>query len=408
MFITFLAVVSPVKVGVFQFLPGLMFLWIFFIIYKGVNRKRNLVYISQQTNGYDKRFLVLLAIAHLLFYPSYSQFYSGISILTGVYNFLSGTSSYVLYQEYFENNDLALFSLDKVPYILGNGILHFLFVSATIKIIGFRPRLDLVEFLCLIIMSVVILLSSFSRGTSFEIFEVVIIWVFAIIVRNHTKSTPGIWTLKQKIVLFAIFVLIVFFFYVNIQLRFGNDVEFAMDTSFNNHSFVFAHFPSIAQIMYVLFDYFAFGIHYTSVLSNHFWFSTQEGFMSFMLPDRFLLTNAAGYDYRDIVGKIINLGARWNPDFTILTEGVGFPLTLIIIGYLGRTTYRVAHDTNYGVIHAVTVYYSFYIMFAFPVGNFITTSSANLISVVLSLFVLRVWRAYPNVFRFYVVQSTRR
>ena len=130
--LTVLAIVCPIKISFYDFLPGILLMWVFYFVFTSGSRFKGEIILKdfKPYENFDKFNIpvIIIAILHLLFYPLYINFYTGSSVLNIVSSLKDGISTYALYQSNFENSNLGQLSLSKLPFILGHGILRFFFL----------------------------------------------------------------------------------------------------------------------------------------------------------------------------------------------------------------------------------------------------------------------------------------
>lgn len=380
-FVTFLTIFSPVNVGVLQHLLGLLFMWFtYFVFFLGLKRVKRSIMKSSKSIGSFKMFPVVISIAYLVFYPVYVQFYTGQDVFSAAVNVFYGVSNYSSYQEYFSESGLNSFSTIKIPFIIGHGLLRFLFVVIVIRTIVYQSKIELLEKFSLLIMSIMIILVGLARGTSFELFELLMIYIYAIFARRSFRGYKNELSINVLAKLGLAVVLFGIYFSYNVGVRMGDDFNALNNSGFNKSSLVFSIFPSVAVLFYFLYDYFVFGIYFTSITITELWFGSLSGFLSMFIPGGIKLL---GIDdsYRDFVGSYVNLGARWNSDTVVIIERYGIMVLMVFIYFLGYNSTKIFNKIDENIAASVILFYVIYIMISLPVGNFITTSSANVIAI---------------------------
>ena len=106
-------------------------------VYKGLKFNMPIRIQSRSTSINHRKIFLLFTIVMIAFIPLYIKYYTGANALTLLLSFRSmagSDSNYAQYQSYFAENNLAQFSMSKAPYILGYGILKYIFIlnSATL------------------------------------------------------------------------------------------------------------------------------------------------------------------------------------------------------------------------------------------------------------------------------------
>ena len=385
--LTILVIICPIKIPVFQFVPGLILMWgLFFMFVLGTKFKftfKNVIRDSIIVN--NKSFLYfIVSIFYLLFYPFYIKFYTGSNVYDTVMGLTSGISNYALYQKNFQDSNLGLFSFSKLPFILGHGVLRFIFIILVFRAISFKVNTTFIEKLSISIMTFTIVIVGISRGTSFELFELFIIFLFAYISRRYLIDKNERIQIKTVFKVFILGTVLIFYFFYNISIRMGDLFDFSSSSNFDKGAFIYSVSKPMALALYSLYDYFLFGLYFNSTLILNLWLASFSGFISVLIPNGI---KVFGIDdnYRDFVGKIIDLGAKWNPDSSIYIDLNGIIFTLIFIFLIGRFSRTIFLKISSNLAALCLLFFVFYIFVSLPIGNFISNSSANIISIILSL-----------------------
>ena len=131
-FLTILVLVVPLNYGLIKFLPSLIIMWGSYIFFKkGVrarylkSKENRITNYNQSNDRFLKKIFILFTLFLIVFIPLYIKFYTGNTIQSALLSFAIGTgadSNYSMYQQYFADNNLNTFSVDKLPYIILNGL----------------------------------------------------------------------------------------------------------------------------------------------------------------------------------------------------------------------------------------------------------------------------------------------
>src|SRR5690606_24710456 len=100
-----------------------------------------------------------------------------------------------------------------------------------------------------------------------------------------------------------------------------------------------------------------------------------------------------GISIPEIMSRMIHIGVRWNPDSILLIDKIGYfglLMICIVMGILSKK-FSLLEDKK-PVLH-LTNYVILLQMISLPVGNFIFTSSANKLIVML-LIIYWIWRLF--------------
>ena len=180
-FLTILVLVVPLNYGLIKFLPSLIIMWGSYIFFKkGVrarylkSKENRITNYNQSNDRFLKKIFILFTLFLIVFIPLYIKFYTGNTIQSALLSFAIGTgadSNYSMYQQYFADNNLNTFSVDKLPYIILNGLSKVTFWFFCIYYFAYAKKVDKTIKLCFVIVYLLFFLSGISRGTSFENFE---------------------------------------------------------------------------------------------------------------------------------------------------------------------------------------------------------------------------------------------
>ena len=318
------------------------------------------------------------------------EFYTGLNPRTVFSSLNEGISTYSLYQKNFEDSNLSSFSIKKLPFILGNGILRFILIVSFFKIIVFRKKVFKHEYVCFFLMFFIIFFVGLGRGTSFELFEISTIIIFALTAK---RSYLGNKTLFNKSTLIKLFVFIIFalsFFSYNISVRYGDAIDFFTFENFDKSSVVYSISKPISLVLYNLYGYFLFGLHFTSVVINELFLGSFNGLVSAVVPNGASLLGieeSEGFlsTYQAFVSRFININAMWRPDSAHIIENFGIFLTFLIIFMFGHYSKMFYKKGKKNLSSLVLLYFIFYFFISLPVGGFIYVSSGNQLCIFIAL-----------------------
>lgn len=189
--LTLLAFFSPVSYSIWLFLPAIILMWISYAffkvgVYKGLKFNMPIRIQSRSTSINHRKIFLLFTIVMIAFIPLYIKYYTGANALTLLLSFRSmagSDSNYAQYQSYFAENNLAQFSMLKAPYILGYGILKYIFIFFCMYFIAYTKKARKKEYFLLFLIFFLYFLQGVSRGTSFENFELIIVTLFSLTLR---------------------------------------------------------------------------------------------------------------------------------------------------------------------------------------------------------------------------------
>jgi hypothetical protein len=164
----------------------------------------------------------------------------------------------------------------------------------------------------------------------------------------------------------------------------GDSFDYLDLPDFDKGAYIYIISKPIALVLYSLYGYFLFGLYFNSTAILNLWITSFSGFISVLIPNGI---KKIGIDnnYREFVGKIIDLGAMWNPDSSVYIDSYGIIFTLIFIFLIGKFSNIIFRKISSNLAALCLLFFIFYIFVSMPIGNFISSSSANIISIILAL-----------------------
>jgi len=402
--LSLLVFICPINIPIINFIPGMLFMWVIYVFfYLGVKSitVKNKPYGSVVFAVKKQTFLYILTFCFVLFYPFYIHFYTGLSVTQSLYNVLHGGGNYHLYQNYFKESGLSKFTILKLPYIVFNGLLKFFYICSVIKILVYSKKPSTKEKFCLTLMTLILLFVGISRGTSFELFEIVVLLTYTFFVRRN-YFLKKLLTVQDLVILIFIALAGGLYFALNIAMR-NNQSFVEMGNNIDVESLIYKISPTIAVILYSLYGYFLFGIHLSSVILVNVWGRSLIYFFSILIPHGLLLLGLK--NVRVACKPFIDMGARWMPDMMLFLDSFGLFFFFGFVFYIGRISSKLSNKSSLNFFRNIVYYYCFYIMFSLPIGNFITTSSANLISLVLSILFFKTRRMDLITGRYFLIKT---
>jgi hypothetical protein len=169
----------------------------------------------------------------------------------------------------------------------------------------------------------------------------------------------------------------------------GDSFSFFKDPRFDSTSILFKIAKPLALGFFALYDYFLFGLHFTSTIASKLWLSSVEGFISLLIPHGLSLLHI-DVGFREFAEKFIFIGSNWTPDTIILINAYGIIMAPVIVYFVGRFSRIFYSDLANNLSAAILLFYSCYFMFSLPIGNFITTSSANILTILLAVLFYKI------------------
>lgn len=385
--LTFLCLISAITVSFIDFLPGIVFMWLIYWIFDaGVKSKKRVFLSPVYLNSHGSKYLpVILSFAFIVFYPKYIEFYTGQNVLLHLINFFAGNSNYISYQQYFQDADIGVFSIKKIPFILGNGILKFLYIATVFKSFTCTSRSKALNNLSVFVMTLLFLLVSVSRGTSFEFFELFMMFMFGYLLKNKIYRKKDFFGKKELLICIGTcFVFVVYFSY-NLKNRGELDCV-TQQICYDSNSILASMSPGVAKMTMQLSAYFLFGLFFVSKVIVELWMNSFYFMLSIFVPNG-LSTLGLGESYSKIVcGNFIDCGACWIPDVISFIQNYGLLCLFVGLFYIGRySKVFYAKAISGDIVSAIILYYIFISLISLPVGNFISSSSGNMLAVFIAI-----------------------
>ena len=376
--------IVPIKSDWIEISFTLLFMFMMLIFYTVFLRASKLlstqtVKIQRRSNYFILSFLTLI----LSVYASY--FYTG-SLFQGYMNLLVGVSNYSTYQSHFANNSLAQFSISKIPAVLSLLFVKcYYYFSVYCLMINGRSFKNI---FCTFISFLALVHFSIARGTSFEIFEVLLFLVFTYFIYYgvHNRRVPLLLIAKISVLIIGAILV----YYYNISLRYaetGRSIPTpgcSTSLCYDNGSFIALHFPSFAKVLFMLAGYFSFGFIYLAKFHS---FIIEHNPEALLIPIRFIDLHIYPNFLCD--DGSLNCGVMWTPSLEkrLLTFSYfGFFIFIFILAKVSAFVLRCSCFEHRFTQHMV-LYFHFLMIFSLSVGNLFSISS-NIILYTFSLFVI--------------------
>ena len=400
--LTAFALITLVTLGFIDFLPALVLMWIVYFIFSiTVKSNMNKHFLDVKPRILDKhsysKVSIIIMLYAIIFVPLYIRFYTGADLVSSIASFLSfnaldNESTYGSYQTYFEDANLKVFTFAKLPYIIGSGLLKFLYWALFIRTLAFKRNATFIEYLSVFVVTILYVFSGMARGTSFENFEIIMLVIYTALAREKLINHRN-WFGSKSQYLITIFLLLAgFYFILSRSLRgTGELLEVSRVTNemvYDPKAFISVYDQKLSLVLHSFNGYFLFGIYFSSVTINTIWLSSFKGFLSVLIPKGVYLFGI-GESYNDIIcTKVIDCGAAWSPDITKLFDNLGLILFVCLIVVVAKLSLRFyVRMLNGSIISTVLLYVIVLFFFSLPVGNFVTASSSIIIAIVLSILI---------------------
>jgi len=386
-----LLAISPIKINepmalLLAVILSFLIMLTFLVGFYSYNTKKSVrTSYSIKRNSISNNKVILLALSSVFFSVYASYFYTG-SIFEGYFNILySESSSYENYQKHFSENELYTFSLSKIMPIISLAMVKFNFYYviyhqyfvAKLKRYFFIIGISLLSFLHM----------SFSRGTSFELFEILFYFIFVLIIKNYFEEKRLKFPLI-KIILIGIAFLSLY--YINIELRYvasgGYSPGCHNALCYDENSYIVAVSETLSILLFKLSGYFNFGLMYIGQLLQ---FHILESPLLLLTPfSAYFSGNSISVFCED---GTLSCGAMWTPSLVFYIYYLGLPILFLFIYVVGRTFSFLfsKFSSRFLFTYFIILYYLFLFIFSLPVGHLFSISSSNkILFVIFSLLII--------------------
>ncbi len=412
--LTLLAIFAPITLSVWDVFAGLLFMWILGGIFLlGLSSK------SPQKHSKPKKltqkseksyFPLLIAIFSIPISLFLVRFYTGNTFGTMVASLSRGQSLYRHYQVFFQEQELWRLALYKVPAILSGMLLKLSLIYIYIRVLVLDKRVTKSSLAPLMVVTLAYLLFSTARGTTFEIFEIFLLFWFSLSLRSALGQQANNTSRKAGIVLVLVGVLSLMIYNYNILARY--DFRFSRycvtaQLCKDPDAWIYSISNMLGDLIFQLSGYFTFGIFFAASFIS-VWTSSLYNFFMGLIPFGIFMN---GGDVRyQLCGPVIDCGTAWIPDSIIFLQYLGAFVLFLLVLLLGKLTKVLFFLVlNRREFHTVALlYFIILVMFSLPVGNFLFVSSSNILAfftILLSYLYTRL--DFHRVFRKYSTPRTK-
>lgn len=348
-------------------------------------KKSNLHFPFEKIEQWSTCKYLLFAMLCWFFSIASAIFYTGKKPIQVLSSFLGGGNTYNLYQKYFQEANIASFSIDKVPYIIMLSLLTIILFFSFICLTQNQKISTPIQKIFLLSITFSYLYFGAARGTNFEAFTIFIIFGYCLLMKQQNK--------KQRYAsIFLVLILGVVLIYIYMEVVSGRGVTFSnnlcAEITLNEKSTFTSLFPNITSVAAALFSYLGFGQYCMGICLNKISFNSIKGVIALLLPLGYpvLYSNS----YTNMLESKIDLGVRWIPDSIQIINYTGIIVYLIILYFLGKFVKNLRYSGLSLTIQNVIKIIVFLEIISLPMGNFIMTSTPNKI-LVLFVSTLSIW-----------------
>lgn len=386
--------------------PGIVLMWLIYICfiigYKTIKtniKKKNYepannCWIINQKNVT----LLFIGVVTIIFSIIATKYYTNqtpITVIQGIFGGgnLGENSIYTEYQNYARIHQNGLPTIKKSPFILmlffNKFILYYSFVSFFLL----KKKTNTFEKLYLFLIFSSSIYFGIARGTNFEFFEYTVLVVF-IILSKPKELLKSKLKIGKFLIVFLIIGSMIYIFFEGISAR-GVIFNFdkTKDYTFDYKNILSIIAPSIAFTTLLIYNYFGFGFLYVSKFITSIWLTSTSNFIAGLIPFGYI--SSTNYSIQDLIQNHIFVGTRWNPDVIVFINILGVLGFLLLCFFLGLYAKYIFLMENSG-LKFLSEFMILLQMISFPMGNFIITSSANTLIVILLLSIW-FWKVFVRV-----------
>lgn len=371
----FLYLIAPTSTAILTRVIGLAFIFMIFSpLFLIRNNKSKYIKYSPEFNGLDKYKSISILLLQFLFANYAISYYTGNNIVGVIADSLAGANTYRQYQEYFKENELANFTLAKMPAIFSLAAVKFIFIYFVTAFI--YKKSSVFEKIIFLTAVVPVILVGAARGTFFEIFEIFIISFYGIALVTKKFKPVTI----AKFFLGAVF--LIFAFMINTMRRYENSnsyFEGVCATTMYCYDSIGINFY-IEYVFYLLSSYFSMGMFF---LSKYLELIFEGAYMGSLLPlysTSFLGIYQGGLE-ATLCAYEFDCRAVWMAELISWISVFGLILSFVAIAalmlLLTKIEYYLFKKNNIYAFPCAALLLIYLI--SLPVGKFWTVSSQNIL-----------------------------
>lgn len=371
-------------------LPGIILMWSIYAIFvfgnkASINTSKSYVEkkIEVKRNLFDNMYFVIFIITMLLVSTKYViSFYTGQTMTSIFTNIIKGNFNfYRNYQRYFDANQISSFSLSKIPYVIMLFFIKFILFITYIEMFLMRKKPSKQGIILLFIATTSHLLFAVARGTNLEFFEIGILIIFIIVNKNKEIK---LFNLNKKTIFVVFFLLLLAtLFYNRIQIRTGSLSFYQRpEYSINENSIFVTLFGKFAVDALFFYDYFLFGLYFTSRFITEIVLLNIQNLFSVNFPRG--LEVFSNINVKNLMLTIAPRRNRWYPNIVEFSDKFG---ALLLIAYVFVLGYINNKSNRNSIFDKMLKFFIFLQMFTFPIGNLLFISSASSLSFYITIII---------------------
>lgn len=377
-----LLLIHETSLSIINFLIPIIYLWILYFAFIFGTKSISNKFIASIPKFTGKSIFGLLSVKVVLLWISAIylfgfltiRFYTGSSFFAVINNLLNNSSTYSLYQAHLMESQVGE-SLKRIPYSLMLAFLYISLIYSTI-ILFYSQQLNRKALSIWISASIVTISFGLARGTSFEIFQWIILIIYAY---SITKSK-----LNFRFLLFCIVAFIGFIFFIvsNLENRGYVISQFPIPSIIINDDAIILNSSVFKYITIYVFGYLGYGLYYSSIFFSKIMFTSIANISSLLFPFGYqVLHNSSFIPHTNALAQ---LGVNWCPDFIRFINPIGIIGVVLLCYIMGKGfAFFCKNRNSYSAL--ALGYLIFLEMLSLPIGKFIANSSSNKISLIFFL-----------------------
>lgn len=395
MYTLFVITVSDYSIGIA--IGGLISIWSIFFAYcigfmsiKGYSQKSEVSndnddwFFFSSINNWRINQYIIVAIISWICSIMAARYYTGRGFFRVITGLFQGEKAYSIYQHYIIEANIGTFSFAKIPFIL---MLTFctvmLFWSMTGLLLS-KERITIFQIIFLLLIIGAYLYFGLARGTNFEMYIIFVLFAYCLLTRSENSMKERGLRRKYIIILSLLALVVVMIFRTVVAAR-GNvfQNQICTEIHYDSEKSVSKLFPTVTNIGLSVFRYFGFGIFTIGMAIDRIVFESISGMVAFCLPMGFNFVFSTSF--MALVRDTVDIGIGWVPDYFSLLNMFGLPCTLCLFYFIGRLSCKLHLSERAALLKNLLGAAVFIEMLSIPVGNFITTSTPNEITLILIL-----------------------
>ena len=342
-------------------------------------------------NSWNPIKFFLIVVITWIFAILTTKFYTGRNFISVISGLGGGEGAYYAYQNYFAENNLNSFSVNKIPYILMNAFLVIILIWSSLStfIASSNPWWKKI---CVLAIILAYLYFGASRGTNFEVYIVFILFVFYLFQKMQNKDQMKKCLYVICMFLSAVFIVLIY------QNRIDDrgvvsDYTICPEIHYDPSSFIGENFPWLAQMLISFFSYLGYGIYCIGTSIGDICFNSAFSCFISLIPGGFYFLG--DYSLVELIHQNVIIQARWIPDTLQFVGSFGWILYFVFVYFMGRILKNIMTGMYPQLLKLVFQLVLLIEMLSLPVGNFLMVSSSNKIMVV--FFVLYVLKCKSKI-----------